>query len=185
MIVLSATGVVSVVEAALGAAALLVIAGVLTPAEARESVDVNILLIVAGSFGVAAAISQSGLADQIAKQFVSGLGRFGDTGILAGVLVATALVTQVISNSATAATMFPIAVATANHAGLATRPFAIAVLVGASASFLTPIGYDTNMMVYGLGGYRFGDFGRYGAILTPVVLGLAIVLIPIGWPLHG
>jgi len=184
LIVVTAIGLVSVVEGALGAAVLLVIGGVLTPAEAREAIDINILLIVAGSFGVAAAIAKSGLADQIARQFVSGFARFGDVGILAGVLVATTLVTQVISNSATAATMFPIAIATANHAHLSARAFAIAVLIGASASFLTPIGYDTNMMVYGLGGYRFADFGRYGLVLTVVTVGLAIVLIPIGWPLR-
>jgi di/tricarboxylate transporter len=185
LIVLTATGRVSVVEGALGAAALLVIAGVLTAAEARESVDINILLIVAGSFGIAAAIAKSGLADEIAKLFVSGLGRFGDVGIMAGVLVATTLVTQVISNSATAATMFPIGIATAHQAHLSPRAFAIAVLIGASASFLTPIGYDTNMMVYGLGGYRFGDFGRFGFALTIVTVALAIVFIPIGWPLRG
>jgi len=185
LIVLTATGVVSVVKGSLGAAALLVITGVLTPAEARESVDISILLIVAGSFGIAAAIADSGLADHIASIFVSALHPLGDVGILAGVLVATTVVTQLISNSATAATMFPIGIATASHAHLSPRAFAIAVLIGASASFLTPIGYDTNMMVYGLGGYRFGDFARFGLVLTLVTVVLAIVLIPIGWPLRG
>ena len=79
--------------------------------------------------------------------------------------------------------MFPIALATATEAGLDPRPFAIAIAVAASSSFLTPIGYQTNTMVYGIGGYRFADFARVGAPLTIVVLVVATLVIPVFWPL--
>jgi len=79
--------------------------------------------------------------------------------------------------------MFPIAFATATEAGLDPRAFAIAIAIAASASFLTPIGYQTNTIVYGMGGYRFADFARVGFPLTVLMLGLAAVVIPIFWPL--
>jgi di/tricarboxylate transporter len=79
--------------------------------------------------------------------------------------------------------MFPIAAAAASQAGLGVRPFAIAVALGASSSFLTPIGYQTNTMVYGMGGYRFGDFARLGFPLSAVVIVVGLTVIPLAWPL--
>jgi di/tricarboxylate transporter len=104
-------------------------------------------------------------------------------GALAAILIATMLLTEMISNNAAAVLAFPVAVATAAATGSDPRPFVIAVTMGASLSFLTPIGYQTNLMVYGLGGYRFGDFSRLGAPINLVVVVLALVLIPIAFPL--
>jgi di/tricarboxylate transporter len=112
------------------------------------------------------------------------LGRFGDLGLLFGVLLATIIVTEMISNNAAAVLLFPIAITTAAQAGLDPRPFAIAVALGASSSFLTPIGYQTNTMVYGIGGYRFGDFARLGFPLAILMVICALVFIPLGWPLR-
>jgi di/tricarboxylate transporter len=94
-------------------------------------------------------------------------------------LLATVVITQVVTNNAAAILMFPIAMATASQAHLAQRPFVMAILVGASASFLTPIGYQTNMIVQGLGGYRWSDFLRVG--LLPLVLTVAVGLAAIVW----
>ncbi len=89
-----------------------------------------------------------------------------------------------ISNNAAAVLLFPIAITTAAQAGLDPRPFAIAVALGASSSFLTPIGYQTNTMVYGIGGYRFGDFARLGFPLAILMIICALIFIPLGWPLR-
>jgi di/tricarboxylate transporter len=108
---------------------------------------------------------------------------FGDVGQLVAVLAATMLLTELLSNNAAAAVMFPVAVATADKAGIDPRSMAVVVLVGASCSFLSPIGYQTNTMVYSLGGYRFGDFTKLGAplslatlVVTPIVVPLTIGL---------
>jgi di/tricarboxylate transporter len=126
-------------------------------------------------------MTQSGLAGRLAKIVVDGLGGLGDLGLLMGVLAATVLVTEVVTNNAAAVLMFPIGLATAQQGGLDPRPFAIAL--GASCSFLTPIGYQTNTMVYGMGGYRFTDFARVGFPLTLLMLLLAALVIPLAWPL--
>ena len=97
--------------------------------------------------------------------------------------IATMLLTELISNNAAAVLAFPVAVATAVATGSDPRPFVIAVTMGASLSFLTPIGYQTNLMVYGLGGYRFGDFSRLGTPINLVVVTLALILIPTFFPL--
>jgi di/tricarboxylate transporter len=155
---------------------------VLTAAEARSAIDLNIIVLIAASFGVGNAIEMSGLASQIADLVVGPLGEYGDVGLLVGILVSTTLLTELITNNAAAVLMFPIALATAAEAGLDPRGFAIAIAIAASSSFLTPIGYQTNTMVYGMGGYRFADFARVGAPLTVLVLIVATALIPVFWP---
>ena len=179
----AATGVLGLLEASLLAAVALVVAGVLTPDEARVSVDLDVIVLIGASFGVGEAIGASGLASTVADGITGTLGSFGDLGLLVGVLVATAIVTELVTNNAAAVLMFPVATATASAAGLNPRPFAIAVALAASASFLTPVGYQTNTMVYGMGGYRFGDFARLGAPLTLLVIAGGTVLIPLIWPL--
>jgi di/tricarboxylate transporter len=182
MLVVAATGLLDILVAALVAGFALVGLRVLTPAEARAAVDLNIIVLIAASFGIGNAIESSGLASQIADLVVGPLGEYGDVGLLIGILVSTTLLTELITNNAAAVLMFPIALATAAEAGLDPRGFAIAIAVAASSSFLTPIGYQTNTMVYGMGGYRFADFARVGAPLTVLVLIVATALIPVFWP---
>ncbi|WP_217914874.1 SLC13 family permease [Miltoncostaea marina] len=184
MIASVATGLIDILPAALLAAFAVVALGVLTATEARDSVDLDVIVLIAASFGLGRAIEQSGLAGDIVDALIEPLGRFGDLGLLFGVLLATIIVTEMISNNAAAVLLFPIAVATAAQAGLDPRPFAIAVALGASSSFLTPIGYQTNTMVYGVGGYRFGDFARLGFPLAILMVVVALVMIPIAWPLR-
>jgi di/tricarboxylate transporter len=176
-------GVLDILPAALMAAFALVGLRVLTPSEARDAVDLNVIVLIAASFGLGAAMSASGLAEEIAALFVGPFGGLGGIGLLVGVLLATTLLTELITNNAAAVLMFPIALAAALQAGFDVRPFAIAVAIGASASFLTPVGYQTNTMVYGIGGYRFGDFARVGLPLTLLMIVVVAVFVPLAWPL--
>ena len=177
-------GVLGFLEAALLAAGALVVLRVLSPAEAREAIDLNVIVLIAASFGVGEAISSSGLASTIASGIVFALQGFGDLGVLAGVLLATMALTELIANNAAAVLMFPIAMAVSSQHGINPRSLAVAVAIGASASFLAPIGYQTNMMVYGMGGYRFSDFSRLGAPITVTSFLVALLTIPFGWPLR-
>ena len=156
---------------------------ILSPTEARDAVDIDVIVVIAASFGIGAAIESSGLAANLADVLVKPFGTFGDLGLLFGVLLATMVLTELITNNAAAVLLFPVALTTATQAGLDPRPFAIAIAIGASSSFLTPIGYQTNTMVYGIGGYRFGDYARLGLPLSIVMVIVAMVFIPIAWPL--
>ena len=178
------TQVLDVVQASLLAAVALVALRVLTPAEARFAVDLNVVVVIGASFGLGAAIAQSGLADQIALVFIRPLAMLGDTTLLLGILIGTMCLTELITNNAAAVLMFPIATAAAAQAGLDPRGFAIAVALGASASFLSPIGYQTNTMVYAMGGYRLTDFTRLGLPLTILVVVVAGLVLPVAWPLR-
>ncbi len=166
MIVLAATGVLSLLVASLVAAMLVVLGGALSLNEGRHAVDLNVVLTIALSISLGAAVASSGLAGELARQLVTIGGPLGATGLLVIVIVATQLLTELLSNSGAAALMVPVAIAAAVEGGGDPRAFAIGVLIGASCSFLTPVGYQTNLMVYGLGGYRFADFTRVGFPLT-------------------
>ncbi|MGI8657399.1 MAG: SLC13 family permease [Candidatus Limnocylindria bacterium] len=176
------TGTVPILHGALAAAMLLVITNVLTPRQARDAVDLNIVVLIAAAFGLGAAVEQTGLGSAAASILVNGLEPFGPLGALAAVLLATMLLTEMVSNNAAAVLVFPIAVATAAGLGVDPRPFVIVVALGASLSFLTPIGYQTNLMVYGLGNYRFLDFTRMGIPLNLISIAITLAVVPIVFP---
>ena len=178
----AATGMLAMVTAALLGAAALVVFGVVSPREAKASVDLDVIVTIGSAFGLAAAMDASGLAATIAGGLVDGLGTMGPTGLLAGVVVATVVLKELITNKAAVLLIFPIAVATANSVEANPRGFALAVAVVAATSFLTPIGFQTNMMVYGPGGYRFTDYLRLGIPLTVAVVAVVLVGVPIIWP---
>lgn len=175
-------GLMPIVHTALLGALVLVGFGVLTPAEARNSLDMDVLVVIAAAFGIGAAVEQSGLASWIGHVLITGVDRWGASAVLLAVVLVTVMLTELITNNAAAVLMFPIALAVAADLGLDARPFAMAVAVAASASFLTPIGYQTNTMVYGLGGYRFTDYVRLGLPLTLAVIVAIVVLVPVFWP---
>ena len=174
-------GVMPILNAALLAVFALVLLGILTPGEARNAVDLDVILVIAGAFGLAAALEGSGLAERGAGLLVGAFGGMGATGGLLGIVLATIALVCIITNNAAAVLMFPIAISTAGQLGADPRPFAIGVAVAASASFLTPIAYQTNVMVYGPGGYRFGDYARLGAVLVVLVVVAAVLVIPVVW----
>lgn len=181
VVALATFGVVSILNAAMVGAALAVLTGCCTIGAAKRGLDTQVLLTIAASFGLGAALESSGAAAGIAGLALSLTG--SDPYLLLIVAyVLVALLTEVVTNSAAAVIGFPIVTASAEALGVSVMPFAIAVMFAASLSFLTPIGYQTNLMVYGPGGYRFGDFARLGGLLTVLVGALALVLIPIFWP---
>ncbi|HSJ22610.1 MAG TPA: SLC13 family permease [Nocardioidaceae bacterium] len=179
---LAATGVFPILEGALLAAVLLVATRVLTPLEARRAIDIEVIVVIASAFGLAAAMQASGLASTVATGLVEVFGGFGERGVLLGLVLATMILTEMVTNNAAALLMLPIAVSAATASGLDPRGAAIAVAVSASASFLSPIGYQTNMMVYGPGGYRFSDYARLGWVLSLTVVVSTVLLVPALWP---
>lgn len=170
-------GIMPMLQASLIGAIALVAFGVLTAVEARNAVDLEVIIMIAASFGVGAAMDKSGLASAAADLVLGGFGGLGTLGAALGILLSTLIVTEIITNNAAAALMFPIAFASAEKAGQDPRVFALVVAVAASCSFLTPIGYQTNTMVYGPGGYRFGDYARLGFPLTLCVIVTALLVL--------
>jgi di/tricarboxylate transporter len=179
MIVLAVTNVLDLMEASLLAAVAMVLFRVISVNEARRAVNVNVVLTIALSVSLGTAVSVSGLAAEAAAVLSSAGDPLGDIGRLLAILVATMVLTELLSNNAAAAVMLPVALATAVEGGLDPRSMAIVVLIGASCSFLSPIGYQTNLMVYGLGGYRFVDFTRLGFPLTIVTLIVTPIVVPL------
>jgi di/tricarboxylate transporter len=182
MVLSAAFGLVPVVEAALLAAGALVATRVLTLSEARESVDMSVLVLIGAAFGLGAAISSTGLAEQAAAVCVQALGGLGDVGVVLGLVLVTMFLTELVTNNAAAVIVFPVAASVSAATGLDLRVLVMAVAVAASCSFLTPIGYQTNTMVYGPGGYRFTDYLRAG---LPLSLGSAAVITVMGTLLAG
>ena len=181
VVVVAGVGWLPILESSLVGAILMVAFGVLTPYEARNSVDINVIVMIASSFALGSALELTGLADRIADGIVDSLADTGNVAVLFGVVLATVALTELITNNAAAILMFPIAVSTAMSVGGDPRAYAIAVALAASASFLTPIGYQTNTMVWGPGGYRFGDYARVGFPLTLVAIAAIVLLAPVFW----
>ena len=177
VVTLAAMGVLPVLKGALIGAVLMVATGTLTPNEARSALNLDVLIVIAAAFGLGAAIEQSGLAAMLAGGLVLPSQVLGPKGALLAVVLSTIVLTELITNNAAAVMMFPVAQAAALAAGGDPRSFAIAVALAASASFLTPIGDQTNTMVYGPGGYRFVDYARLGAPLTVIVVVVITVLL--------
>ena len=183
-VVLTGTGVLTLLHGALLVPLLLVATRALSIGEARRAIDLNLVVLVAASFGLGAAVETSGLGAVVADGLLAVAAPMGAVAVLGAVFVATILLTELVSNNAAAVLIFPVAVATAAGLGVDPRPFVLVVLFGASLSFLTPIGYQTNMMVYGLGGYRFLDFPRLGLPIILVAGTVALLLVPIFFPLR-
>jgi di/tricarboxylate transporter len=143
-----------------------------------------VILVIATAFGLGAAMEKSGLATVISDGLIASFGAIGDVGVLLGITVATVVLTGLITNNAAALLMFPIALSASASTGSDARAFAVAVAIAASVDFLTPIGYQTNTMVYGPGGYRFFDYTKLGAPLTLLVIVMIVLLVPTFWPLR-
>ena len=182
MVLLSASGLLSILEAAFIAAGAMIVSGCLTASRARRSVDLPVLVVIAASFALGNAMTETGAAQWVAGLLL-GWGPLTPWVALAMVYVLTAVFTEVITNNAAAVLMFPIAMAVSEQLGVSVLPFAIAVMFAASASFITPLGYQTNLMVYGPGRYQFLDYVRIGVPLSLLVGVIAILTIPLFWEL--
>ena len=171
----------SMVHAGLLAAAAMLVTGCCNASAARRSVDWEVLITIAAALGIGETMRSTGLAAEIANGAVGAIGEH-PAAVLVGIYAITMLLTELLSNNATAALMYPIAMATAARLGVDFHPFLIAIMFAASCGFATPFGYQTNLMVYGPGGYRFSDFLRVGAALDLVVMAVALVAIRIAFP---
>jgi len=167
--------------ASLLAACLMVAFRCCTVSQARQSVNGPVLVVIACALGFERALDQSGAASMTAN-WMMGIAGNNPWAVLAAIYVITIVVTEIITNNAAVALMFPIAVASAEKLDVNLMPFIMAVMMGGSAAFATPIGYQTNLMVYGPGGYKFTDFTRVGLPLNIMVGVVVIVIAPMVWP---
>jgi di/tricarboxylate transporter len=163
---------------ALLGAALVVVTGCASMDQARKAIEWSVLFAIGAALIIAKTLDSTGAARGLADALLSLVGGTGPVGALAAIYVCTLILTEILTNNAAAALAFPIAHATAQSLEVSTMPFAIAVCLAASCGFATPMGYQTHLMVYGAGGYRFSDFLRMGVGLDLVCMVLAVTLIP-------
>ena len=181
MVAAVTSGIVNMMTGAMVAAALMIISRCCTGNEARRSVNWQVLLTIGAALGLGSALQKSGAAEYIAKGIIQ-LGEGHPIYVLAAVYFVTMMFTEVITNNAAAVLVFPIAYAAAGALGVSFMPFAIVIMLAASASFATPIGYQTNLMVCGPGGYKFTDYVRFGLPLNLTFMIASVLLTPIVWP---
>lgn len=171
-----------IVVASVIGAILMVLLGCLTMEESYAAIDWKIIFLLAGILSLGVALDRSGAAALIASNVVSSVGSYGNVVLVSVFYVMTVLLTSAMSNNATGALLAPIAIATAASVGVDPRPFLMAIVFAASASFMTPIGYQTNTMIYGPGQYKFVDFIKVGTPLNIILWVVATIMIPIIWP---
>lgn len=183
MVSLSALGIMDIFVGAVMATILLLVTRCLTAVEARRALELNVLIVIAASFGISRAIEKTGVATFFAEKIVAALNPWGPVAVLAAIFLVTTIITEGITNNAAAALVFPIAMAAAAKLQMDPKPFAVAVAVAASASFVTTIGYQTNMMVSGPGRYKAVDFIRVGVPVKVIYATVAIPAIVLFWRL--
>ena len=181
MVVVASTGLADILVCALAAAFLMVLTGCLQLRDAYRAMDGRVLLIIIAMIALSAALEKTGASEFYAGAFLNLLRGLSPAYILSGVILLTSISTHVLSNNATAILLLPIAISAAQSLGVDPKPFIIAVCFGASACFATPIGYQTNLLVYGPGGYRFSDFLKLGMPLNVLVLVMGSLFIPTIW----
>jgi di/tricarboxylate transporter len=183
MVAAASTGLADILTCTLTAAFLVIVTGCLSLREAYASVDVRVLVLIVGTIALGRALTETGAADLYARGFLAPFGDLGPHAVLAALIVLTSLLSHVLSNNSTAVLLVPIGVALALELGVDPRAFVVGICFGASACFGTPIGYQTNLLVYGPGGYRFTDYLRLGLPLNVLIWIGAPLLIPLFWPL--
>jgi len=188
VMLLSALGIVPILKGAIIAVVILLTLKVISPVEAYNSIHWQVIVLIATLIPLGHAIQTSGTADWIGNNIIILVRLFPDQMqprmLLALIYLLTIILTETSSNAATAIIVTPIAIVSSINLGLDPRPFIFAVCFAASASFITPIGYQTNLMVYGPGGYKFKDFIRVGFPLSVIIWILGIIFIPVFWPFH-
>ncbi len=164
------------------AALLMVLSGALRVDEAYESIDWRSIFLIAGILPLGVAMETSGTAVLIADQIVGLLGDLGPRGVMIGIFILTALLTEVISNVAATVLLVPIAIDIAFGLNVSPKSYVMAVVLAASTSFLMPIGHQVNVLIFGPGGYRFSDYPKVGIGLNLIILILVALFLPLLWP---
>jgi di/tricarboxylate transporter len=186
VVLAAAVGWLDIAGSALAGAVLLLLFGILTPQEAYRAVDWSVIFVIAAFVPVGHAFQTTGTADFLANSVLAAGGwapvEILPYVILGMVYVVTVVLTQIVSNNAAAVVVTPIALSLGPVLGVDSRPFVIAVCFAASAAFMTPMGYQTNLMVHSAGEYRFSDYIRFGGPLNLIVGVLALILLPLLWP---
>lgn len=183
MVLAATLELVPMVAASLFAVVVVISMRCISSNEARRSIEWESLLLIAASFGLARALDKTGLAEGIAQSTIAAAGDHPHL-VLAAIYFVAMLSTELMSNNAAAVLVFPIAWQTASDLGVNPMPFVMAVTVAASCGFATPMGYQTNLMIYGPGGYKFTDYVRFGGPLNLLVMALTVALAPLIWPFH-
>lgn len=182
VVLVSATGLLPILHAGLLGAAAMLITGCCSAPQAQKSLDITVLLTIAASFALGVALDKTGVARLLGETLVSLSGGHPWL-ILLMVYISVSLLTESITNNAAAIIMLPVVLEITEKASLNPEPYIFALMIAASASFATPLGYQTNLMVYGPGGYRFTDFLKVGAPMNAVIGISTIVVLILGWPL--
>jgi di/tricarboxylate transporter len=180
----AATGMLHISVAAMVGVLLMVVTRCVRPEEMYRDVEWRVIFLIAFMMPLSIAMddAHTGTARWLADGIVDVAGDYGPYVLLASLFVFTTLITEVMSNAAATVLLAPIGIAIAVGMGLEPYPFLMAIAIGASTTFLTPIGHQANVLVYGVGNYRFTDFTRVGAPLNVLIFGVAVVLVPIVWP---
>jgi len=161
---------------------LMALMKIFTPKKYTKPINWDVLITIACAIGVSKALQNSGAADFIAHSTINISERFGPLGVMAAIFIITNVFTEIITNNAAAAITFPIAYAAAAQLGVDPRPFFITICIAASASFSTPIGYQTNLIVQSIGNYKFSDYWKIGLPLNILALIISLLVIPRFWP---
>jgi len=162
---------------------LMVLTGCLTMDEAYRSIEWRSVFLIAGMLPLGTVMENTGTAQFLADGIVGFAGAWGPLAVLAGIYILAGLITEPMSNAAATVLMVPIAIDIALELGANPQSFVLAVVIGASTSFLTPVGHQSNVLVFGPGGYRFSDFTRVGWLLNVILVVVALLVIPLFWPL--
>ncbi|HQB38881.1 MAG TPA: SLC13 family permease [Deltaproteobacteria bacterium] len=178
----AATGTVPIVAGAIIGCILMIMCRCLTLDEAYASINWQVIFLLAGVLTLGTALEKTGAARLIGGFLVNSLGSLGPVALVSGLYLATSLLTEIMSNNATAALLAPIAISVAETMGIDSRPLLMAITFAASASFMTPVGYQTNTLIYGPGQFRYADFLRIGTPLNIIFWILATIMIPAYWP---
>jgi len=182
-IILTATlEILPIMVSAIIGSILLIITKCITLEEAYKSIEWNVIFLLGGILSLGIALEKTGAALLISNKLIEVLGDFGPYAIIAAFYLLTSLLTETMSNNATAVLLAPIAIAASATLGLSPKPFLMAITFAASASFMTPVGYQTNTMIYGVGQYKFSDFLKVGTPLNLIFWILATIFIPVFFP---
>jgi di/tricarboxylate transporter len=178
-----AFGLLPIQIAAPSGAVLMVLTGCLTPEEAYEFIEWKVLILIAGMLGLGLAMQESGVAGIVGENVLGSLAAFGPLAVVAGLLVLTAGAAQIMPTVAVAVLMSPIALTSALELGYSPHAMMMVIAVGSSCAFLSPVGHPVNLLVMGLGGYRFTDYTKAGMGLFVAILAVTLLALPVLWPI--